>query len=208
VCGENDPGGRSDHAGSPTDLPLARRARYLHVVAGNLGESEVLGVFVASFFRACVHLNILMGDEVAALGDVRPDEWLPAARFTSAFASLDRRFRNFEPVKERIGIEMMRLWYELGPGRSIVKRGVDFLHYQTGSEGYHSVVRGPAAEIGAFTLEALDESAGRARVRSTTPFDRSMERGVLVGGMKITGDLAYVAVDNAADPDVFEIELH
>jgi hypothetical protein len=190
------------------ELPPAFRSRYRHQVAGNLGESEVLGVFVASFFRACVHLNILMGDEVAALGDVKPDEWLPAARFTDAFASLDRRFRNFEPIKERIGIEMMRLWYEFGPGRKIVRRGVDFLHYQTGSEGYHSVVRGPAGQIGAFTLEALDEAGGRARVRSTTPFDRSMERGVLIGGMQVAGDLAYVAVDNAADPDLFEIELH
>lgn len=178
------------------------------MVTENLAGSEVLGVFVASFFRACVHLNILMGDEVAALGDVKPDEWLAAAQFTAAFASLDRRFRNFEPIKERIGIEMMRLWYDFGPGRSIVKRGVDFLHYQTGSEGYHSVVRGPAEQIGAFTLEALDESAGRARVRSTTPFDRSMERGVLVGGMKVTGDLAYVAVDNGGDRDLFEIEFH
>jgi serine/threonine protein kinase len=54
-------------------------------------------------------------------------------------------------------------------------------------------------------LEALDEARGTARMRSTTPFDRTMERGVLLGGIGLAGDLPHVLVDNAADPSVFEV---
>ena len=69
-------------------------------------------------------------------------------------------------------------------------------------------MRGPTEDIGSFALAALDEKAGRARVRSTSPFDRTMERGILLGGMKLTEDLLYVDVDNSADPSVFHIEFH
>lgn len=35
-----------------------------------------------------------------------------------------------------------------------------------------------------------------------------MERGVLIGGMKLAGDLVYVDVDNSGDPSVYEIRFH
>jgi hypothetical protein len=103
---------------------------------------------------------------------------------------------------------MMKLWYDRGPGRSVVERGIDFLHHQTGSQGYHGVTRGPAEQVGAFSLTALDEERGTARVSSTTPFDRTMERGVLLGGLRLAGDLVYVDVENHTDPSVFEIRFH
>jgi hypothetical protein len=169
-------------------------------------EIEVLGVFIQSFAHACVNLQILAAVDASELAGADPGAWYPAQRFVATIAAIEQRFPVFDPIKERIGVEMMRLWYEHGPGRAIVKRGVDFLHHQTGSMGYHGVVRGP--DIGAFALDMLDEAAGRARVRSTTPFDRTMERGVLLGGLKLAGDHAYVDVDNRADPSVFEIEFH
>src|SRR5262245_24583301 len=121
-------------------------------------DVEVLGVFLQSFAGACVNLKILAGEEAESLARADPNVWCPGDRFRTAFAALEKRFQSFDPIKERVGVEMMRLWYEHGPGRSIVKRGVDFLRFQTGSEGYGSVVRGPAAAIGAFTLEHLDET--------------------------------------------------
>ena len=72
------------------------------------------------------------------------------------------------------------------------------------------MVRGEPSAIGAFTLEHLDEAAGRARVRSTTPFDRTIEeRGVLMGGMRVVGNLVYVDVDDSTDASVFkEMRAH
>lgn len=170
-------------------------------------ELELLGIFLQSFARACINLKLLFADSAESLIESTPEGWYPARRFIDAVCSIEGRFPNPEPIKERLGIEMMTLWYEHGPGRSIVKRGVDFLRFQTSSAGYHSVVRGPVAAVGEFALEALDENAGRARVHSTTAFDRTIERGVLIGGLQLAGDLAYVDVDNADDSSTFHIHF-
>jgi hypothetical protein len=169
---------------------------------------EVSGVFLLSFARACINLHVVAGEDLASITSVDPMSWVPVDRFLAIMKMIETRYRDFEPIKERLGAEMMKIWFEHGPGKSIVKQGVDFLHHQTGSNGYHSVVRGPADRIGAFVLESVDAERGTARVRSTTPFDRTMERGVLLGGLGLAGDLAYVDVSNARDPSVFEIEFH
>lgn len=171
-------------------------------------DIELLGLFLQAFGTACINLNIVARDEAVGLLETQAVAWYPAERYVGLLSLLAGRYQSFEPIKERIGAEMMRLWFEQGPGRQIVKSGVEFLHYQTSSAGYHSVVRGPLAAIGGFVLETMDEAAGRARVRSTSPFDRTMERGILLGGMQLTKDLVFVDVDNSRDPSVFEIEFH
>ena len=172
-----------------------------------LADIELSGVFLGSLGHACVSLGYLVDDD-HLVPEVTPDGWYPAWHFNGVLDALARRFKNFDPVKERIGVEMMNLWYVAGPGRTIVHRGVDFLTHQASSAGYRSVVRGPEAALGQFVLEAVDEAAGTALVRSTTPFDRVLERGVLRGGMSLAGDLAFVDIDNAEDPSLFRIEFH
>jgi hypothetical protein len=171
------------------------------------GDLELLGIFLQSFGRACVNLKLLFGEQAEALLSSTTDGWYPADSFVGAVHAIEARFPNAEPIKERLGVEMMTLWYEQGPGRGIVKRGVDFLRFQTGSSGYHSVVRGPASVVGEFALEDLDEKTGRARVRSSTVFDRTIERGVLVGGLQLAGDLEYVDVDNSNDSSLYRIRF-
>lgn len=166
---------------------------------------EISGLLLGSLARACVNLGLLASGELDKIGAHRPDAWCPAEVFVSFLSRLGQRFRCFEPIKERVGMEMMRLWYDLGPGRSIIRSGVDFLHHQISSAGYKSLVRGPEERIGRFSLERLDTGEGRACVRSTSPFDRAMERGILFGGMRLAGDLVYVSVRNQADPSLFDI---
>jgi hypothetical protein len=104
-------------------------------------------------------------------------------------------------------MEMMLGWYHYGPSKEIIERGVDFLRFQTGSQGYASVVKGPEKLVGSFNLEYLDEEAGRAKITSTTPFNKDQERGVIIGGMTAPGDLDYIDVKNEKNPQVFEIEF-
>ncbi len=61
--------------------------------------------------------------------------------------------------------------------------------------------------MGAFILVSVNSEKGKAIVHSTTPFDRNIERGILRGGMSVTGDLYHVAVDNTYDEDVFFIDF-
>jgi hypothetical protein len=172
------------------------------------GDVEVMGVFLQALANACLNLHLLAGDEAVEACDVEPMRWYPASRFEELFQRVVGRFPTPEPVRERIGIEMMRLWFDPGPGRGIITSAADFLRYQTGSEGYHSLARGPAEQKGAFTLIELDEARGLAVVRSTTPFDRAMERGVLLGGTRLTGDATFARVDNDSDRSTFRVEYH
>ena len=105
-------------------------------------------------------------------------------------------------------MEMMLAWYNYGPGKEIIKKGVDFLVFQTGSQGYHSVVKGPRELVGDFDLVELDKNKGKALIHSTDPFNKDMERGVIIGGMSAPGDLYYIDVSNDDDAQYFKIEFY
>lgn len=171
-------------------------------------EIELAGFFLHAAAGAFVHLRMLGGPEVEQLcAGVEPTGWYAYARFAALLGTVEKRFRDIDPVLEQLGVQMMSDWHALGPGKDIVKTGREFLEFQTSSQGYRSVVRGPEGAVGQFALETVDEAAGTARVRSTTPFPRSMELGVLLGGMRAPGDLTFVDVDNAADASLFQIQF-
>ncbi len=167
---------------------------------------EVSGILFLSFVQACTNLDCYVDETVTNfLVDVRPDGWYALERYTHLLATVAERYARPEIILEQLGAEMMRLWYEMGPGKVLVQEGLDFLRHQTSSEGYHSVIRGEADEIGDFALVSLSEDKGRAIVQSTTPFSRDLERGVLRGGLALIGDLRLITVENAHDDDLFLI---
>ena len=99
-------------------------------------------------------------------------------------------YENAASIMERVGMEMMFSWYKLEPGKEIIKRGIDFLRFQSGSQGYSTGVKGPEELVGCFNLVELDEQNGRAFIHNTIPFDKDLESGVIIGGMSAPGDLA------------------
>jgi hypothetical protein len=169
----------------------------------------MFGATLASFAQACVNLKILAGPESEEIfqGYVF-NEWYPVERYVRMYRFIETKFKDPDPIKEKVGAEMMKIWYHFGPGKTIIHKGVDFMRFQTGSEGYLSVVRGDPAKIGRFTLLKLDEAAGRATIESTTPYDKTLERGILWGGLGLCGDLSYIDVNNSRDPRIYEIEFH
>ncbi len=167
---------------------------------------QVAGVFLLSLGQASVNLRMLASasfDELVR--GMKPDGWYEKELFTAALDKVTSRFADPAPMLERVGFEMMRLWYEHGPGRSIVSNGPEFLRFQSGSEGYRSLVRGTEEETGGFFLTEMDDAAGRALMVSTTPFPRALERGVLLGGIQLGGGVDFVGVDNSADPSRFTV---
>jgi hypothetical protein len=171
-------------------------------------DIELGGVLLLAAGQALVHLRVLEGAWVEELSSgVDQGSYYPYSRFATLLAAAEERHKDVEPVLTELGIQMMKDWYNFGPGKSLVTSGVGFLHHQTGSEGYRSIVRGPESLVGHFRLAALDEKAGTARVESTTPFPKSMERGVLLGGMRAPGDLVFVSVDHRADTSSFDVRF-
>ncbi len=176
--------------------------------AANDAEVMMSSTLLLSFHQACVNLSFYLDDEMREMIEgVTPDDWYSMARFNELIGLVAARYDRPSPIIEQIGVEMMRAWYEHGPGHSIVQRGVDFLHFQASSQGYSSVVKGPRDKVGEFVLQEVDEAAGTAVVYSTTPFDKDMERGVLLGGLRLAGDLSYIEIDNSEDPLRYHIRF-
>lgn len=172
-------------------------------------EPVVHGALMAGFAQACVNLNIVAGRRATALlSEVDVSRWFPLAKWFELERMVGESYSNVEPIRLKLGMEMMSLWYHQGPGKSLIGRGADFLHFQTGSNGIASVIRGPREVVGSFDLDEFDPTRGLAVIRSTTPFDRTIERGVLIGGVLAPGDLDYVDVTSEGDPNRLVVEFH
>jgi len=176
---------------------------------GKKKELEVFGATILGFAKACINLNIVAGSEPSDLiKDMEVNKWYPFEILRDLERIVIENYENVEPILERVGMEMMQIWYNFGPGKQIIDGGVDFLRFQSGSQGYASVVKGPEELVGSFKLVKLEEKLGKALIYSTTPFDKNMERGVILGGMSAPGDLDYIDVNNDEDVQYFIIEFH
>jgi hypothetical protein len=171
-------------------------------------ELKVFGATILGFANACINLNIVAGSKATSLiSGITVNEWYPFERLREIEHLVLQSYEKYGPIMERAGIEMMSIWYNAGPGKQIIKRGVDFLYFQSGSQGYASVVKGPKEQVGSFDLVEIDEARGRALIHSTDPFNKDLERGVIIGGLSAPGDLDYIDVNNESDPYVFHIDF-
>ncbi len=178
-------------------------------------QVRVLGATIHGFAQACLDLNIVAGMKPSEgsgiryplLEGIQINGWYPFDRLREIERLVLRSYQDVGPILERVGIEMMTSWYRFGPGKHLIADGVDFLRFQSGSQGYASVVEGPEALVGSFKLLQLDEARRIAIIHSTTPFNKDLERGVIIGGMSAPGDLDYVDVINHPDAHYFRIEF-
>jgi len=158
-------------------------------------RSESLGVVMLGMVSAFERIKVISGDKAAYLSrDIDPDRWYPLTQFFDLLDALTAGGRDVSPILFRAGIEFIQMWYAEGPGHTFIDSGVDFLRFQTGSDGYSSVVRGPAEEVGRVDLTELDEAARTARIVSINPFPLEFDRGVFYGGVMAPGDMDWVEV--------------
>jgi PAS domain S-box-containing protein len=170
-------------------------------------KTQILGTFALSFGQACKKFNFLIPAEMSFLEQIKPDKWYPLEKVLKIFNIIKEKYTDSAPILEQIGIEIMNIWFTKGPGKEVIKRGIDFLHFLTSSEGYYSVIQGETEKIGEFSLLSFNEKKGTAVVRSTTHFNRDMERGILIGGLSTANDLLYIQVDNSENNDIFKIQF-
>ena len=174
-----------------------------------IDKLEVSGALFQGYAQACLNLHIIAGKKVTDIvSNIDVMEWYSLSKWIELEKMVLHSYKNAKAILVRVGMEMMFSWYQFGPGKKIINKGVDFLHYQTSSEGYASVMKGSMEHVGSFELKSIDTKEGFAVINSTTPFNRKMECGVLIGGMLAPGDLDYVDVVNYNDPNILEIEFH
>jgi hypothetical protein len=167
-------------------------------------QIEIYGALLCSFLDAGKGLKLLLQGDSEEIGPFEPDTWYPLEELQQLLRRVSQ-YKNHGGILEQIGIEMMKGWYHHGPGKSLIFSGVDFLKFQTSSKGFRSVIKGPPERTGNFDLTDLNEAGGTASINSSTVFPRELERGVLLGGLGLTGELLYYDVGNASHADRFDI---
>jgi len=170
---------------------------------------QVFGATILGFARACEDIKVIAGYKAGKLtSGVEINKWYPFKRLKDIEETVIKTYEKPGPILERAGIEMMLAWYNFGPGKQIINSGVDFLKFQSGSQGYSSIVKGPESLVGNFELVKIDANKGEALIHSTTPFNKNLERGIIIGGMSAPGDLDYIDVNNDEDEQYFKIEFY
>lgn len=173
-----------------------------------MNNVEVFGSLILGYSEACKNLHIIAcGHALKLMKDIKFNGWYPLNTFLELEKIITTNYYDPRPIMEKIGFNMMSNWYHNGPGKNIIKTGVDFINFQTGSQGYRNVVKGSPLIIGDFKLESINENRGIAIVKSTTPFNRDMERGVLYGGISAPDDIGHLVIKNDEDIDTFKIKF-
>lgn len=160
---------------------------------------KVQGSLLLSFAQTCIDLKYLLNFDLrtAVLQTVtNPKGWYSFDLLYNICQLIEKTHKKPKQVLQNIGQEMMKTWYFQAGGKEKVKTGIDFLHFQSGSEGYYSVVKGPRNEVGEFKLINISHEKGIAQLTSTTPLPTYLERGVIIGGMSAPGDLKEIKIKN------------
>lgn len=172
-------------------------------------ELKVKGSTIQSFSNICINLDYFAEPELLGyIKDVKdPNKWYPFRILKDLFNLIEEKYSNPSVFFEQIAEETMRIWFENGEGKDIIESGVDFLRYQSGSEGYWSMVKGPEDKIGRFHLKELDEKNGTAILIDTSPFHYAYTKGIISGGMKGGGDIKSVKIGYEEESKTFHVSF-
>lgn len=170
---------------------------------GESTESEVAGSFLPGIVESFYSLSVIpLGELDLNIADIDPANWYPY----SALLELQQRIRRATPpalnLCFRAGMNFSRIWYEQGPGKTMVHSGLDWLYAHRDGGGYQSVVRGRSPEeIGWSLLQSIDEEAGIAVYDNVTALLPDFVDGVFYGGCMLFDDMEYVTVESVPHPD-------
>jgi signal transduction histidine kinase/CheY-like chemotaxis protein len=176
-----------------------------HAANGATGESakgEVAGSFLLGLVGAFYNLSILpQGGMALKINDIDPIRWYPHSMLIDTLHAIGQTFPASQSIFFRAGINFLRIWYEQGPGKTMIHSGLDWLYAHSESQGYNSVVRGGCRDdIGWSILQSIDEKAGIAVHENVMPLSPDFVRGVFYGGCILFNDMEYVTVDCDSQP--------
>ncbi len=165
-------------------------------------KGEVAGSYLLGLVQSFYNLSVLpQGGMALDVEQVSTTEWYPYSMLMDAFQSISKTFASSEHLFFRAGINFLRIWYEYGPGKTMIHSGMDWLHANDSSGGYNSVVRGGSKEeIGWCLMQSLDEEQGIAVYENVMPLSLEFVKGVFYGGCLLFDDFEYVDVSGVSEP--------
>jgi diguanylate cyclase (GGDEF)-like protein len=158
-------------------------------------RGEVIGSFLLGLIESFQRLRIMRSDHTP-VDHIDPTQWYPQSVLIDTLNGIQRSIPSFENLFFRAGMNFVRIWYEDGPGKALIRSGRDFLDQNRGNALYDTVMRGGSRDdIGWCRLESIDESKGIAVYENVLPFSPDFVRGVFYGGCILFDDMDYVAVE-------------
>jgi hypothetical protein len=139
------------------------RGRDLMALEGRKSaRGEVSGAFLLGLKQSFLNLHVLPADERnPGTESIDPEGWYPYTRLTTTLNLIAERVLAASATLFRAGMHFVRLWYEHGPGKTMIHSGRDWLHANRRSGGSNSVARaGPREEIEWCDSLSIDKDAG------------------------------------------------
>jgi diguanylate cyclase (GGDEF)-like protein len=159
-------------------------------------SGEVAGSFLLGLTESFSNLYVIATSGLnLQLPAVEAGQWYPFDLLIDTLRSIEKTIPAFKDLFFRAGMNFLRIWYEQGPGKDMIRSTTDWLYANQYRGGYNSVVRGgKPEEIGWCRLLRIDIAEGIAVYENVTPLLPDYVLGVFYGGCVIFDDVDYVDV--------------
>ena len=157
---------------------------------------EVAGSFLLGLIESFSNLYVIASQGLnLELPEIDPQKWYPHSFLIDTLSGIEKTVPSYKELFFRAGVNFLRIWYEQGPGKTMIHSTMDWLYANQESGGYNSVVRGGTREeIGWCRIQSIDEEAGIVVYENVMPLPPDYVRGVFYGGCLIFDDVDYVDV--------------
>ena len=164
-------------------------------------KGEVAGSFLIGLTQAFYNLSVLPQGMALKVDTIDAAQWYPYSMLIDTFSAIEKNFPSSRHLSIRAGMNFIRVWYEHGPGKTMIHSTLDWLHANDDDgAGYNSVVRGGSKrEIGWCRMLSIDETEGIAVYENVMPLTVDFVSGVFYGGCFIFDDMEYVAVEGTSE---------
>lgn len=165
-------------------------------------KGEVSGAFLLGLVDSFQNLSLLPLSEGVSLhlSQINPLQWYSYKLLITVLHDIEEAHPS-EDILFHAGVNFLRIWYEQGPGKTMINSGLDWLYANNDSGGYNSVVRGGNRdEIGWCLLQSIDTEAGVAVYENVMPLSADFVKGVFYGGCVLFDDMEWVEVDSVSEP--------
>lgn len=159
-------------------------------------RGEVSGAFMEGLIMAFKSLCILPEEAIDPdIKGINAGKWYPLSKLVDFLKTIERSVSPSPSLYFMAGVKFIRIWYEQGPGKTLVSSTQEWMRLHQGGQGYNSVVRGGnPEEIGYSLLRYIDDSKGETVIEDLNPLPAEYVRGVHYGGYLLFDDMDFFDV--------------
>lgn len=151
---------------------------------------EVSGAFLIGMLQSFGATHILPTEQIPfPVNGLRAEAWYPYDHLVQLNRLIEEQVPHSDSILFWAGVRFIELWYRQGPGRHMIRSGLDWVYCNDKGGGYNSVVRGE--HIGWCRNRLTDEAQGLAWVENVMPLSPAYLRGIFFGGFCLFDDMAY-----------------